>query len=709
MTNTTDLRKEAADFLKSLKEYALTVGEPCPEGHVRDAASGACLPVGPLDHTAFTRSLNDDQGDEWRGLAAEEKTERAVDASEMEDFQSCAAGTTFSFIQKRCVSFEEAEAENSDEFAMASDTEYVEVEEGAAPGQGGHKEITLMQPEGRRDTINHECPPNQFFDYKLRECIPLNKDTVMASEDVDEEFKKAVAMHLSGRLACTSPDPLDGHKHLVTVDENGDGKTSVAVGWPGKESYPHSHDVKGYVVSDYTDEDGDYTSRHFGHVIPKEMWEYQEGYASDALAVVGSESAENQESAAPITTKQRKGLPDSAFGVPGKRKFPLDTCARVRNAMARFNQAKGLTSGEKATLRRKILAAAGKCGIEVRNFAKAETAEEFATVTRELLAKERVMSQYSADTQKETSSPKQGPCPPGMEWEAARKGCKKTSGFYNFIKDQGSHADVIANDPSGRKDTPGFQCPDGFFFDFKNRKCLALDPSRKDGTSTSKASVEKAVRDLAPNPKGRPARLPQDCPPNTIWDADLNKCKPLDSRKKTKSSDETAGREGLTPAPAGKVKLPADCPPNTMWDGVSKTCTPMDSRDKNRPSGASPQSPKSFAEVDGWSVAKLIQHLDAIIREDVGGSKEKAKVAAKNLPNEAFPPSLVGSTRRSLMHHTFEVADAYDNGTVDVARLRNALARVDGLDGYSAKAVEDAREHLIYHAREIIKASLGKN
>jgi len=146
-----------------------------------------------------------------------------------------------------------------------------------------------------------------------------------------------------------------------------------------------------------------------------------------------------------------------------------------------------------------------------------------------------------------------------------------------------------------------------------------------------------------------------------------------------------------------------------MWDGVSKTCTPLDSRDKNLPNGASPQSPKSFADVETLSVARVIQQLDEIIKENAAASKEKARTVARDLPNEAFPPSLVGSTRRSLMHHNPEVTDAYDTASVDLPRLRNALARVERLDGYAPKALEDAREHLLYHAKEILRDRLGKS
>lgn len=755
--NTSDLKKDTAALIQRMKEFALTVGEDCPEGHRRDPGSGACLPMGPLDHTAFTRSLNDDQGDAWRGLkdkAEENKESALLDAFDMDEPVSCGEGTSFSFVQRRCVSSEEAEAENNDAFAMTNENTYVEEE-------ADHKDVVALDPEGRRDPVGFKCPPKQFFDFKLRECIPLNKDTVLASEDVDAGFKEAVASYLNGRLAVTSPDPLDGHTHLVTVDTEGNGKSSVSSTYVGSETYFHSHDVKVYEVKDFSE--GEYTSKHFGHVIPKDMWEWRDEECHDSMPAPAPSvvccSEDSKETAAPITTKQRKGLSDSAFGVPGKRKFPLDTCGRVRNAMARFNQSKGLTSGEKATLRRKILAAAKKCGVEVKNFAKADNAEEFLGVLNELLLQERVVKQYSANEEKvqeETPTVSRGAtCPPGMEWDMKSKKCAKMKGFYDIIKAQGSHSEVIALDPEGRKDTPGFQCPPGFFFNFATRKCLALDPSRKEGTSTSKAAEDAAQRDLAPSPKGRPARLPQDCPSGTIWDADLEDCKPLDSRKKTKSAEEDAqspangpgkgkdskgcapgeflnpvtkkcmprkgafkgksdsensGDEGLIPAPEGRVKNPVDCPAGTLWDGVNKLCRPLDSGDKSRPGEPGPQDAKDTAAVDKMSVSNLIKHLDEMIRnEDAAANKEKSKVAAKSLPNEAFPPSLVNSTRRNLMHHTLDVVDAYDNASVDVSRLRNALARVEKVEGYSPRAVEDAREHLLYHAREVVKAYLGKS
>ena len=188
------------------------------------------------------------------------------------------------------------------------------------------------------------------------------------------------------------------------------------------------------------------------------------------------------------------------------------------------------------------------------------------------------------------------------------------------------------------------------------------------------------------------------------------KCMPRKGAFKGKSEQEDADanpsmREGLTKPPAGKVQHPTDCPPDTAWDAKSKICRPIDSMDKDRPSGASPQSPKSIASE--LSVAQLVQALDQLIELDPE-DKEKSKMLAKELPNSAFPPSLVSDTHRSLMHHRPDVSDPYDTASVDRVRLRNSLFRATAVKGFSEKAVEDAVAHLVFHAREIVVGHLEK-
>lgn len=55
---------------------------------------------------------------------------------------------------------------------------------------------------------------------------------------------------------------------------------------------------------------------------------------------------------AKITAKKRRSLPKSSFAVPGKRKYPIDTPARARNALARVSQFG--TPAEKKAVRAKV-------------------------------------------------------------------------------------------------------------------------------------------------------------------------------------------------------------------------------------------------------------------------------------------------------------------------------------------------------------------
>jgi hypothetical protein len=53
-----------------------------------------------------------------------------------------------------------------------------------------------------------------------------------------------------------------------------------------------------------------------------------------------------------ISAARRRRLPKSSFGVPSKRKYPLDTKGRARNALARVSQHG--TPAEKKMVRTKV-------------------------------------------------------------------------------------------------------------------------------------------------------------------------------------------------------------------------------------------------------------------------------------------------------------------------------------------------------------------
>lgn len=68
---------------------------------------------------------------------------------------------------------------------------------------------------------------------------------------------------------------------------------------------------------------------------------------------------------AKINEKTRNSEPDSDFAFPKERKEPLKDATHVRNAVARFNQVKGVSDSERDAAWKRIQAAAKKHGVEL--------------------------------------------------------------------------------------------------------------------------------------------------------------------------------------------------------------------------------------------------------------------------------------------------------------------------------------------------------
>jgi hypothetical protein len=66
-----------------------------------------------------------------------------------------------------------------------------------------------------------------------------------------------------------------------------------------------------------------------------------------------------------LNTGQRDKLDGGAFAFPKERKEPLENASHVRNAIARFNQVKGVSDDERDAAWKRIEAAARKFGVEV--------------------------------------------------------------------------------------------------------------------------------------------------------------------------------------------------------------------------------------------------------------------------------------------------------------------------------------------------------
>ena len=66
-----------------------------------------------------------------------------------------------------------------------------------------------------------------------------------------------------------------------------------------------------------------------------------------------------------LSEKKRDDLDDGKFAFPKERKEPLEDASHVRNAIARFNQVKGVSDDERDAAWKRIKAAAKKYDVEV--------------------------------------------------------------------------------------------------------------------------------------------------------------------------------------------------------------------------------------------------------------------------------------------------------------------------------------------------------
>ena len=67
-----------------------------------------------------------------------------------------------------------------------------------------------------------------------------------------------------------------------------------------------------------------------------------------------------------LDAEKRNDIDDSKFAFPKERKEPLENASHVRNAIARFNQVKGVSDAERDAAWKRIGAAAKKFGVDVQ-------------------------------------------------------------------------------------------------------------------------------------------------------------------------------------------------------------------------------------------------------------------------------------------------------------------------------------------------------
>jgi hypothetical protein len=76
-------------------------------------------------------------------------------------------------------------------------------------------------------------------------------------------------------------------------------------------------------------------------------------------------SHDSHSSSHSLSTEDREEIDDSKFAFPKERKEPLEDASHVRNAIARFDQVKGVSDEEREKAFHRIKAAAKKFGVEM--------------------------------------------------------------------------------------------------------------------------------------------------------------------------------------------------------------------------------------------------------------------------------------------------------------------------------------------------------
>ena len=93
-----------------------------------------------------------------------------------------------------------------------------------------------------------------------------------------------------------------------------------------------------------------------------------------------------------LSTEDRKDIPGDEYAFPKERKEPLNDESHVRNAIARFDQVKGVSPEEKKTAFGKLKKAAKKFGVKMTptsasSLAKKGTAKKSASKSTKKAAK----------------------------------------------------------------------------------------------------------------------------------------------------------------------------------------------------------------------------------------------------------------------------------------------------------------------------------
>lgn len=160
------------------------------------------------------------------------------------------------------------------------------------------------------------------------------------------------------------------------------------------------------------------------------------------------------------------------------------------------------------------------------------------------------------------------------------------------------------------------------------------------------------------------------------------------------------------------IEMSEDADINTSTEPVVGTDDDPQSfnTDPQDPPAGQDDPPKDADQTTSLTEQELLELEE--LEYEFAAAGAKARPPDSKLPNAAFAlikrDAKGNVTKRSLPHHGPSVKSPDQNSTVDVPRLRNALARVNQVKGFSAQEIAKGRAHLERHARALLKTSKDK-
>jgi hypothetical protein len=170
------------------------------------------------------------------------------------------------------------------------------------------------------------------------------------------------------------------------------------------------------------------------------------------------EDEEEDEELAEITgmeaERKKRGVSEAEFyAFPRLKKLPIFDAAHTRNAMARFNQTQGMNPEEKATAKRKILAAAKKFDIDVGQFKELSEEEKIG----EKMSEEKVEEKPEVKPEEKTEAPAEEPKKEELKFAELEKTIETlTKKIEELEKKPARISQTLTSEPSTEKKVQEF-------------------------------------------------------------------------------------------------------------------------------------------------------------------------------------------------------------------------------------------------------------